>query len=128
MHAIVVVRAVYTHWVCSISSGKTHISTFFVIAGIWIVSVEWVIDSMDKHCIQAEATYEVRKNAKATEHFAPHRARLAAAYLAEQAQVPIISVYVLAYVSKRLLIGRDDNKFWIILGGQCFCFASRRVL
>lgn len=41
--------------------------------------MEWVIDSLEKHSIQTEEAYEVRKNVKATEHFAPRRARLAVA-------------------------------------------------
>ena len=48
-----------------------------------MVTIDWVVKSLDNHVIQDEASFEVNKNCKAQCDGAPARARLAAAGVLE---------------------------------------------
>ena len=61
-------------------------------AGIWIVSLQWVVDSLKQHAIQDESAYEVTSNAKAVVREAPRRAR-EARISAQVLHVCIICIY-----------------------------------
>lgn len=47
-----------------------------IMAGVWIVNVAWVRDSLSNGCILAEAEFEVKSCYKDAVDFAPKRARL----------------------------------------------------
>eukprot|EP01038_Epipyxis_sp_PR26KG_P009450 gene9450-12734_t len=48
-----------------------------LMAGLWIVSTDWIVDSIKNGAIVPEDRYEVIRNAKAKVDYAPKRARLA---------------------------------------------------
>jgi len=53
-----------------------------------VVTIDWVVKSLDKYALQDEAPFEVIKNCKALCDGAPAKARLAAAAL-QQVMCPL---------------------------------------